>query len=74
MNDRSMGAEAWIFLLTLIGLALAYFAPIPTGAIRALGTLVAISGLGFGVRYIVGDNKGQDWRGSFLPSLLVLRA
>lgn len=66
-KSKSMDAEAWIFLGCCVALLVAYFAPVPVGVVRALGGAVAAVCIFFTVRYAIGDSKGRDWRGLFLP-------
>uniref|UniRef100_A0A6H1ZJ03 Uncharacterized protein n=1 Tax=viral metagenome TaxID=1070528 RepID=A0A6H1ZJ03_9ZZZZ len=67
MNKRNMDFEAWICLIALIFLFAAYFVPLPILAVRVIGAVVALVFGVFGALYVRGDDKGRDWRGSFLP-------
>lgn len=68
MTDRqTMDAEAWLALAACVALAVAYFAPVSGRLVQVIGAAVAAFGLGSAVRYAIGDNKGRNWRGMFLP-------
>lgn len=68
MSDtKSMDAEAWIAFAACVALAVAYFAPVSGRPVQLIGAAVAAFGLGSSVRYAIGDNKGRNWRGMFLP-------
>jgi len=62
-----MGLEEWLAAACLFGLAVAYFVPTPRPLAVAVGWAVCLICTGYGVRYLVGDDKGRPGPGSFLP-------
>lgn len=75
-----MGVDGWVFFACAVLLALGYAGRFMLGEsheqtlIPIVGWVVAIVSLIYAALYVIGDDKGRNWVGSFLPFLFAFCA